>query len=107
MSFGGLDADNIVTVAISVVTALATYGGVRITARSNAKGAEFSNWKNFTSEVREYFREQLEERDRRISALEEVEQDRDAYDYWLLTLSLPSPPWMPFQQWRRQNKEGD
>lgn len=104
MSSGGIDADNIVTATIGIFTALVTYFGVRVTARSNAKGDEYANWRNFTAEVREYFREQMEERDKRISALEEMEQDRDAYDYWLLTLSLPAPPWMPFQQWRRTHR---
>ena len=99
MSLGGSE---IVTLIIGIVGALLTYLGVKVKAKSDQEASEPASWQSLTTEMKAFFKEQLEERDKRIDALEKREAYRDAYDRWLSTLSLPRPPFLTFDEWAGQ-----
>ena len=96
-----LDADSLATVAVAIITALGGYGGAKLTARSAREANEPANWQTLTAEMKSFFKEQLEERDRRIDALE-TELGLHRADLAPLE-ALPEftdPPFVSFSQWR-------
>lgn len=100
MSLGN---DALATIIVALITAAGAYLGVRIKAQSDKAAAEPASWQSLTSEMKEFFREQLEERDRRIDALERREDQRDRYDRWLAELTLPRPPFRTFAEWAQDD----
>lgn len=98
MSF---DASSAATIIVAIITALGGYGGAKLTARSAKEAAEPANWQSLTAEMKLFFREQLEERDRRIDGLEKELDDTRAYIAHLDTIpEFTDPPFPPFTKWR-------
>ncbi|SDR76046.1 hypothetical protein [Corynebacterium timonense] len=102
MSFGNPSGE-LVTLIIGVIGAVLTFFGVRVKAKSDREAAAPAGWQLLTQEIKEFFDRQLEERDKRIDALEQRAARRDAYDRWLITLGLPRPPFLGFDEWVLQN----
>ena len=96
MSLGGSE---IVTLIIGVVGALLTYAGVKVKAKSDQVATEPASWQSLTAEMKVFFKEQLEERDKRIDALENREVLRTRYDKWLTGHNFPRPPFLTFDEW--------
>ena len=96
MSFDGSD---IATIVIGVVGALLTYLGVKVKAKSDQEASEPASWQSLTTEMKAFFKEQLEERDKRIDALEKREVLRMRYDEWLAGHNFPRPPFLTFDEW--------
>lgn len=96
MSLGGSE---IVTLIIGIVGALLTYLGVKVKAKSDEKATEPASWQSLTTEMKVFFQEQLEERDKRIDALEKREVLRTRYDKWLTGHNFPRPPFLTFDEW--------
>lgn len=96
MSFDGSD---IATIVIGVVGALLTYLGVKVKAKSDQEASEPASWQSLTTEMKVFFKEQLEERDKRIDALEKREVLRASYDKWLTGHNFPRPPFLTFDEW--------
>ena len=96
MSFDGSD---IATIVIGVVGALLTYLGVKVKAKSDQEASEPASWQSLTTEMKAFFKEQLEERDKRIDALEKREVLRTRYDQWLTGHNFPRPPFLTFDEW--------
>lgn len=96
MSFDGSD---IATIVIGVVGAILTYLGVKVKAKSDKDAAEPASWQSLTTEMKAFFKEQLEERDKRIDALERREVMRTRYDRWLTGHNFPRPPFLTFDEW--------
>ena len=96
MSLGGSE---IVTLIIGIVGALLTYLGVKVKAKSDQEASEPASWQSLTTEMKAFFKEQLEERDKRIDALERREVLRTRYDKWLSTHNFPRPPFLTFDEW--------
>ena len=96
MSLGGSE---IVTLIIGIVGALLTYAGVKVKAKSDQEATEPASWQSLTVEMKVFFKEQLEERDKRIDALERREVLRTCYDKWLSTHNFPRPPFLTFDEW--------
>lgn len=96
MSLGGSE---IATLIIGIVGALLTYAGVKVKAKSDQAAAEPASWQSLTVEMKVFFKEQLEERDKRIDALERREVLRTRYDKWLSTHNFPRPPFLTFDEW--------
>ena len=96
MSLGGSE---IVTLIIGIVGALLTYLGVKVKAKSDQEASEPASWQSLTTEMKAFFKEQLEERDKRIDALEKREVLRMRYDKWLTVHNFPRPPFLTFDEW--------
>ena len=96
MSLGGSE---IVTLIIGIVGALLTYAGVKVKAKSDQEATEPASWQSLTAEMKVFFKEQLEERDKRIDALEKREVLHTRYDKWLTGHNFPRPPFLTFDEW--------
>lgn len=96
MSFDGSD---LATIVIGIVGALLGYAGVKVKAKSDQETAEPASWQSLTTEMKAFFQEQLEERDKRIDALEKREGLRTRYDQWLTSHNFPRPPFLTFDEW--------
>ena len=103
-----------------VIGAIFTYLGVKATVGGQRETARPADWQAFTSEMKSYFQEQLESRDRdiaedrqRIAELEARDQERSEYLGWVTRvvrgieewaaregLTLPPPPFMSFSEWK-------
>lgn len=98
MSF---DVNSVAPIIIAVVTALGAYAGTKATIKGNKEAAEPANWQTLTTEMKSFFKEQLEERDRRIDALERELDDARAYINHLATIpEFKDPPFISFSKWR-------
>ena len=120
MSFD-VGTSELLTFAGLVIGAIFTYLGVKATVAGQRDTARPADWQAFTSEMKSYFQEQLEARDRdiaedrqRIKELEAREEERSEYLSWVTRmmrtieswaakegLTLPPPPFKTFQEWRR------
>lgn len=103
-----------------VIGAIFTYLGVKATVSGQRDTARPADWQAFTGEMKSYFQEQLESRDRaiaedrqRIAELEARDQERSEYLGWVTRmmrgieawaaregLTLPPPPFMSFPEWK-------
>lgn len=103
-----------------VIGAIFTYLGVKATVGGQRETARPADWQAFTQEMKSYFQEQLESRDRaiaedhqRIAELEARDQERSEYLGWVTRvvrgieawaaregLTLPPPPFMSFSEWK-------
>lgn len=98
MSF---DASSAATIIVAIITALGGYGGAKLTARSAREANEPANWQTLTAEMKSFFREQLEERDKRIDALEtELGLHRDYLAHLEALPEFTDPPFISFSKWR-------
>lgn len=98
MSF---DASSAATIIVAIITALGGYGGAKLTARSAREAAEPANWQTLTAEMKSFFKEQLEERDKRIDALEtELGLHRAYIDHLEALPEFTDPPFISFSKWR-------
>ncbi|MGV0434167.1 hypothetical protein ACUY3H_04290 [Corynebacterium ureicelerivorans] len=98
MSF---DVSSVAPIIIAVVTALGAYAGTKATIKGNKEAAEPANWQTLTTEMKSFFKEQLEERDKRIDALERELDDARAYINHLATIpEFKDPPFVSFSKWR-------
>lgn len=98
MSF---DAASVAPIIIAVVTALGAYAGTKATTKAQKDAAEPANWQALTAEMKSFFKEQLEERDKRIDALERELDDARAYIDHLATIpEFKDPPFVSFSKWR-------
>lgn len=98
MSF---DVSSVAPIIIAVVTALGAYAGTKATTRAQKEAAEPANWQTLTTEMKAFFKEQLEERDKRIDALERELDDARAYIDHLATIpEFKDPPFVSFSKWR-------
>lgn len=96
------DAINaLVTLIVGVVGAALTYAGIKATNRAQKEANEPANWQTLTTEMKTFFKEQLEERDRRIDALEdELGLHRDYIAHLETLPEFTDPPFPPFHKWR-------
>ena len=100
MSF---DVSSVAPIIIAVVTALGAYAGTKATTRAQKEAAEPANWQTLTTEMKAFFKEQLEERDKRIDALERELDDARAYIDHLATIpEFKDPPFISFSKWRAE-----
>lgn len=98
MSF---DVNSVAPIIIAVVTALGAYAGTKATTKAQREAAEPANWQTLTVEMKSFFKEQLEERDKRIDALERELDDARAYINHLATIpEFKDPPFVSFSKWR-------
>lgn len=98
MSF---DVNSVAPIIIAVVTALGAYAGTKATTKAQKEAAEPANWQSLTTEMKSFFKEQLEERDKRIDALERELDDARAYIDHLATIpEFKDPPFISFSKWR-------
>ena len=98
MSF---DVNSVAPIIIAVVTALGAYAGTKATTKAQKEAAEPANWQTLTTEMKSFFKEQLEERDKRIDALERELDDARAYINHLATIpEFKDPPFVSFSKWR-------
>lgn len=98
MSF---DASSAATIIVAIITALGGYGGAKLTARSAREANEPANWQTLTAEMKAFFKEQLEERDKRIDALEtELGLHRDYLAHLEALPEFTDPPFVSFSKWR-------
>lgn len=98
MSF---DVNSVAPIIIAVVTALGAYAGTKATTKAQKEAAEPANWQTLTTEMKSFFKEQLEERDKRIDALERELDDARAYINHLATIpEFKDPPFISFSKWR-------
>ena len=129
MSFD-VGTGELLTFAGLVIGAIFTYLGVKATVAGQRDTARPADWQAFTSEMKSYFQEQLESRDRaiaeasqriaedrqRIAELEARDQERSEYVSWVTRvmrgievwaaregLTLPPPPFMNFSEWREHH----
>ena len=120
MSFD-VGTGELLTFAGLAIGAIFTYLGVKATVAGQRDTARPADWQAFTGEMKAYFQEQLESRDRaieegrqRIAELEARDEERTEYLSWVTRmmrsieswaakegLTLPPPPFMTFQEWRR------
>jgi len=99
MSSDALSA--LVTLIVGVVGAGLTYAGIKATNRAQKEAAEPANWQSLTAEMKLFFREQLEERDRRIDGLEhELNLHRDYLAHLEALPEFTDPPFTSFTKWR-------
>lgn len=99
MSSDALSA--LVTLIVGVVGAGLTYAGIKATNKAQKEANEPANWQTLTTEMKQFFREQLEERDRRIDALETELDDTRAYIAHLDTIpEFTDPPFPSYTKWR-------
>ena len=100
MSF---DVSSVAPIIIAVVTALGAYAGTKATTKAQKEAAEPANWQSLTTEMKSFFKEQLEERDRRIDALERELDDARAYINHLATIpEFKDPPFISFSKFRAE-----
>ena len=119
MSFD-VGTSELLTFAGLVIGAIFTYLGVKATVAGQRDTARPADWQAFTGEMKAYFTEQLEERDRaieedrrRIAELEARDAERSEYLGWVTRvvrgieawaaregLTLPPPPFMSFTEWK-------
>ena len=98
MSF---DVSSVAPIIIAVVTALGAYAGTKATTKAQREAAEPANWQTLTTEMKAFFKEQLEARDKRIDALERELDDARAYINHLATIpEFTDPPFVSFSKWR-------
>ena len=98
MSF---DVASVAPIIIAVVTALGAYAGTKATTKAQKDAAEPANWQALTAEMKSFFKEQLEARDKRIDALERELDDARAYIDHLATIpEFKDPPFVSFSKWR-------
>lgn len=98
MSF---DVNSVAPIIIAIITALGAYAGTKATTRAQKKAAEPANWQTLTTEMKSFFKEQLEERDKRIDALERELDDARAYINHLATIpEFKDPPFISFSKFR-------
>ena len=98
MSF---DVSSVAPIIIAVITALGAYAGTKATTKAQKEAAEPANWQTLTTEMKSFFKEQLEERDKRIDALERELDDARAYINHLATIpEFKDPPFISFSKWR-------
>lgn len=110
----------LLTFAGLAIGAIFTYLGVKATVAGQRDTARPADWQAFTAEMKTYFQEQLESRDRaiaedrqRIAELEARDQERSEYLGWVTRvvrgieawaaregLTLPPPPFMSFSEWK-------
>ena len=103
-----------------VIGAIFTFLGVKATVSGQRDAARPADWQSFTSEMKSYFQEQLEARDkaiaedrRRIAELEARDEERSEYVSWVTRvmrgieawaaregLTLPPPPFKSFSEWK-------
>ena len=95
------DVNSVAPIVIAVVTALGAYAGTKATTKAQKEAAEPANWQSLTTEMKSFFKEQLEERDKRIDALERELDDARAYINHLATIpEFKDPPFPSFHKWR-------
>ena len=95
------DVSSVAPIIIAVVTALGAYAGTKATTKAQREAAEPANWQTLTTEMKAFFKEQLEERDKRIDALERELDDARAYINHLATIpEFKDPPFVSFSKWR-------
>lgn len=98
MSF---DVNSVAPIIIAVVTALGAYAGTKVTTKAQKEAAEPANWQTLTTEMKAFFKEQLEARDKRIDGLERELDDARAYIDHLSTIpEFKDPPFVSFSKWR-------
>lgn len=109
MSF---DVSSVAPIIIAVIAALGTYAGTKTTTKAQKEAAEPANWQTLTTEMKSFFKEQLEERDRffkaqlaerdqRIAALEDENGLRGDYIAHLEKIpEFTDPPFPSFHKWR-------
>lgn len=94
------DATSVASIIIAAITAVGAYAGTRATVRANREQAEPANWQSLTTEMKAFFKEQLAERDDRITALEgELEHNRDYIAYIAAMPEFTDPPFPSFAKW--------
>ena len=99
MSYDAIDA--LVTLVVGVVGAALTYAGIKATNKAQKEAAEPANWQTLTTEMKSFFKEQLEERDKRIDALEsELGLHREYLAHLETIPEFTDPPFPPFTKWR-------
>ena len=97
----------IITLIVGVAGPILVYAGVKATNRANREANEPANWHSLTSEMKAFFREQLEERDRRIDALEdELGLHRDYIAHLETLPEFKDPPFPSFHKWRAGRPTG-
>lgn len=95
------DTTSVTSIVIAVITAVGVYAGARATVRANKAAAEPANWQALTAEMKEFFKEQLAQRDERISALEgELVHHREYVAYLAAIPEFTDPPFPSFAKWR-------
>ena len=95
------DVNSVAPIIIAIVTALGAYAGTKATTKAQKEAAEPANWQTLTTEMKAFFKEQLEARDRRIDALERELDDARAYINHLASLpEFKDPPFVSFSKWR-------
>ena len=95
------DVSSVAPIIIAVVTALGAYAGTKATTKAQREAAEPANWQTLTTEMKAFFKEQLEARDKRIDALERELDDARAYINHLASLpEFTDPPFVSFSKWR-------
>lgn len=98
MSF---DVNSVAPIIIAIITALGAYAGTKATTRAQREAAEPANWQTLTTEMKAFFKEQLEERDKRIDALERELDDARAYINHLASMpEFKDPPFISFSKFR-------
>lgn len=99
MSSDALSA--LVTLIVGVVGAGLTYAGIKATNKAQKEANEPANWQTLTTEMKAFFKEQLEERDRRIDALEtELGLHREYLAHLEALPEFTDPPFISFSKWR-------
>ena len=115
---------------VAIFASILTYLGVRATVGAKKEADLPAGWQALTSEMKSYFRDQLEDRDqrledwaeenrdlrRRVEHLEQRDAQRDEYLAWRdrrdqaielwaaqNDLQLPPPPRMAFDVWLAEN----
>lgn len=95
------DVNSVAPIIIAIITALGAYAGTKATTRAQKKAAEPANWQTLTTEMKAFFKEQLEERDKRIDALEsELGLHREYLAHLETIPEFTDPPFPPFTKWR-------
>lgn len=109
MHFSEIDGGQLATIIVAIISALGAYAGVKAKASADRKAAEPATWQALTTEMKAFFKEQLETQQQqiksqgaRIATLEDRLTAHSDYAEWLEGLGLPRPPFMPFDEWRRR-----
>ena len=98
-----LDVSSVGPIIIALITAVGAYAGTRATVRANKEQAAPANWQSLTTEMKAFFKEQLAERDERITVLEsELRSNREYIAYIAAMPEFTDPPFPSFQKWREQ-----
>lgn len=120
MSFD-VGTGEILTFIVTLAGVIGTYLGIKATTATQKETSLPAGWQALTQEMKSYFQEQIEQRDkdlaedrRRIEELEAREEERSEYLSWVTRmmrtieswaakegLTLPPPPFKTFQEWRR------